>query len=252
MEENEIWGTNEMRIAICDDEKKLRNSLRRVLETQLQLDGVDYEIQEYECGEDLLAKIEHNVPDILFLDIEMNGMDGMETARELRRKYQDTVLIFVTAYPDFVFQGYEVHAFHYILKPYKEEKIREVLGKAVEETGLSQEKYYLVEQKAGTLRLPFGRVLYFKSEGRTVEALLDNGDMEASAAYEIVKFYGKLGEIEEEMPSFFIRIHNRYLVNLKYVDKLEASSLECGGQSLPDSRAYKQATAVAFAKLMLK
>lgn len=51
---------------------------------------------------------------------------------------------------------------------------------------------------------------------------------------------------------FFIRIHNRYLVNLKYVDKLEASSLECGGQSLPVSRAYKQATAVAFAKLMLK
>ena len=52
MEENGIWGIYEMRIAICDDEKKLRNSLRRVLETQLQLDGVDYEIQEYECGED--------------------------------------------------------------------------------------------------------------------------------------------------------------------------------------------------------
>ena len=73
-----------------------------------------------------------------------------------------------------------------------------------------------------------------------------------SAACESVKFYGKLGEIEEEMPSFFIRIHNRYLVNLKYVDKLEGSSLECGGQILPVSRAYKQTAAVAFAKLMLK
>ena len=73
MEENGIWGTNEMRIAICDDEKKLRNSLRRVLETQLQLDGVDYEIQEYECGEDLLAKIEHNVPG--YRD-EWNGRHG--------------------------------------------------------------------------------------------------------------------------------------------------------------------------------
>ena len=236
-----------MRIAICDDEKKLRNSLRRVLETQLQLDGVEYEIEDYECGEDLLAGMEHKVPDILFLDIEMSGIDGMETARELRKKYQDTVLIFVTAYPDFVFQGYEVHAFHYILKPYKEEKIREVLGKAVEETGQSMEKYYLVEQKTGTLRLPFGKVLYFKSEGRTVEAVTVG-----SAACESVKFYGKLGEIEEEMPSFFIRIHNRYLVNLKYVDKLEGSSLECGGQILPVSRAYKQTAAVAFAKLMLK
>ena len=235
-------GDNMMRIAVCDDEKKLRNSLRRVLEMQLQLDGV-----EYECGEDLLAGMEHKVPDILFLDIEMSGIDGMETARELRKKFQDTVLIFVTAYPDFVFQGYEVHAFHYILKPYKEEKIREVLGKAVEETGQSMEKYYLVEQKSGTLRLPFGKVLYFKSEGRTVEAVTDG-----SGAYESVKFYGKLGEIEEEMPSFFIRIHNRYLVNLKYVDRLEGTSLECGGQSLPVSRAYKQTAAVAFAKLMLK
>ena len=106
-----------MKIAICDDEKKLRSGLKHVIEMKLQLDGVDYEIAEYECGEDLLAGIGGNPPDILFLDIEMKGLDGMETARELRKKNQDTVIVFVTAYPDFVFQGYEVRAFHYILKP---------------------------------------------------------------------------------------------------------------------------------------
>ena len=124
-----------MEIAICDDEKKLRIGLRRVIETKLQLEGVEYGIQEYECGEDLLTGMEKILPDLLFLDIEMSGINGMETARELRKKYQDTIIVFVTAYPDFVFQGYEVHAFHYILKPYKEEKIKEVLEKALEEAG---------------------------------------------------------------------------------------------------------------------
>lgn len=243
-----------MKLAICDDEKKLRTSLRSVIETKLQLVGAEYDIQEYESGEELLKGIKSQVPDILFLDIEMSGINGMETAKELRKVVQDTVIIFVTAYPDFVFQGYEVHAFHYILKPYKEEKIRDVLEKAMEEAGQKQEKYYLVEQKSGTLRIPFSKALYFKSDTRTVEVCLYQG-LKASgdkSAYEIVKFYGKLGEIETEMPSCFVRTHNRYLVNLQYVDKLEGSSLECREYSLPVSRAYKQDVAVAFAKMMLR
>lgn len=243
-----------MEIAICDDEKKLRIGLRRVIETKLQLEGVEYGIQEYECGEDLLTGMEKILPDLLFLDIEMSGINGMETARELRKKYQDTIIVFVTAYPDFVFQGYEVHAFHYILKPYKEEKIKEVLEKALEEAGILQEKYYLVEQKGKTLRLPFSRIICFKSEGRNVEAVLKSfsqGTENVDNSSETVRFYGKLSEIEAEMPGYFIRIHNRYLVNLKFVDKLEGNSVECGNLSLPVSRAYKQETAVAFAKMLL-
>lgn len=243
-----------MKIAICDDEKKLRIGLRRVIETKLQLEGVEYGIQEYACGEDLLTGMEKILPDLLFLDIEMSGINGMETARELRKKYQDTIIVFVTAYPDFVFQGYEVHAFHYILKPYKEEKIKEVLEKALEEAGILQEKYYLVEQKGKTLRLPFSRIICFKSEGRNVEAVLKSfsqGTENVDNSSETVRFYGKLSEIEAEMPGYFIRIHNRYLVNLKFVDKLEGNSVECGNLSLPVSRAYKQETAVAFAKMLL-
>lgn len=243
-----------MEIAICDDERKLRAGLRKVIETKLQLDGIEYGIQEYESGEELLAGMEKILPDLLFLDIEMSGRNGMETARELRRKYKDTIIVFVTAYPDFVFQGYEVHAFHYILKPYKEEKIKEVLDKAMEEAGLLKEKYYLVEQKSKTLRLAFSKVVYFRSEGRNVEAVLtssDEGTKKVDNFLESVRFYGKLSEIEEEMPVYFVRIHNRYLVNLKFVDKLEGNSVECGSISLPVSRAYKQETAVAFAKMML-
>lgn len=112
--------------------------------------------------------MDKNEPDILFLDIEMPGMGGMDTAKVLRKFDKKVLIIFVTAYPDYVFQGYEVHAFHYILKPYKKEKIKEVLESAVKELSAQQEQFYMVQQKSGTLRLSIREITYFKSDRRNV------------------------------------------------------------------------------------
>ena len=119
-----------MKIAICDDDKRLRRQLRQFLETNLALMGIPSDIIEYESGSALLSLTPQNAPDMLFLDIEMPGTGGMDTARALRRAGHRMLLIFVTAYPDYVFEGYEVQAFHYILKPYQESRLKEVLEKA--------------------------------------------------------------------------------------------------------------------------
>ena len=103
-----------MKIAICDDDKKLRKDLRHLIEVQLDFMAFAYEIEEYESGNCILEHMDKNEPDILFLDIEMPGMGGMDTAKVLRKFDKKVLIIFVTAYPDYVFQGYEVHAFHYI------------------------------------------------------------------------------------------------------------------------------------------
>ena len=232
-----------MTIGICDDEKELRSSLRRVIEQEAQLNGLDYKVSEYSSGEEMLKALEKDAPELLFLDIEMNGIDGMEAARAIRQTRKDTVIIFVTAYPDFVFQGYEVHAFHYILKPYKEEKIKEVFRMALEELNLQAEQYYAVEQKSGTLRLRLKEVRYFQSDRKKVIAETTEGKIE---------FYGKLSDIETSLPEYFIRIHNRYLVNLNYVTKVESSQCVCADEALPVSRGCKQNRAVAFAKMMLR
>lgn len=232
-----------MLTVICDDEKNLRAGLRKVVETKLQLEGVSYEIAEYDSGEALLNGIRTAYPELLFLDIEMKGQNGMETAKKLRESCKNTVIIFVTAYPDFVFQGYEVKAFHYILKPYKENKICQVIEKALEEIEADRERFYLIEKKSGSIRLPLKEVLYFKSEGRSVEAVKGK---------ETLRFYGKISEMEQDMPSSFIRVHNRYLVNLKHVSKIEGDRLMCGGKEIPVSRAYKQELMVAFARTILK
>ena len=153
------------------------------------------------------------------------------------------IIIFVTAYPDFVFQGYEVHAFHYILKPYRKEKIEEVLRQALHELDLSKERYFVIEQKARVIRIPLSQTIAFKSDRRKVEALLEE---------DFVAFYGRIDEVCRELPSCFIRIHNRYIVNLNYVTTLERDRGILGSRSFPVSRAFRQELETAFARAMLK
>lgn len=232
-----------VKIGICDDEPEMRKPLRQILEQVLQLQGVEYLISESESGEELTAGISCLDIDILFLDIEMRSLDGIETAKLLRRKGMKGIIIFVTAYPDFVFQGYEVHAFHYILKPYRKEKIEEVLRQALHELDLSKERYFVIEQKARVIRIPLSQTIAFQSDRRKVEALLEE---------DFVAFYGRIDEVCRELPSCFIRIHNRYIVNLNYVTTLERDRCILGSRSFPVSRAFRQELETAFARAMLK
>ena len=232
-----------VKIGICDDQPEMRKPLRQILEQVLQLQGVEYLISESESGEELTAGISCLDIDILFLDIEMRSLDGIETAKLLRRKGMKGIIIFVTAYPDFVFQGYEVHAFHYILKPYRKEKIEEVLRQALHELDLSKEQYFVIEQKARVIRIPLSQTIAFQSDRRKVEALLEE---------DFVAFYGRIDEVCRELPSCFIRIHNRYIVNLNYVTTLEKDRCILGSRSFPVSRAFRQELETAFARAMLK
>lgn len=228
-------------IGICDDEASMRRLLRAPLEQKLQLLGADYRIYEYDCGETLLTRPETEWLDILFLDIELKQLSGMETARNLRKRDSHTLLIFVTAYPDFVFQGYEVHAFHYILKPYENQKIMKVLEQAIKELGQNREHYFTLEQKSGTTKIPAKKILAFSSDRRKIIISLEDGNK--------LEFYVA---VETDLPDYFIRCHNRHLVNLNYVTALEKDGCTLRSQSFPVSRAYRQSVEIAFARLLLQ
>ncbi len=101
--------------------------MKKILGTELELSGIDYRVTEFSCGEgQCFGTVRRGLTDY-FLDIEMKDLDGVETAKKLRMKNSSAVIIFVTSHPDFVFQGYEVRTLNYILKPYKPEKIKEVI-----------------------------------------------------------------------------------------------------------------------------
>lgn len=232
-----------LNLVICDDERTLRNDLRKVLETELDLSGETFKITEFDCGEALVRALDNAAFDIIFLDIEMKDLDGVATAREIRKRTSAPEIIFVTSYPDFVFQGYEVQALNYILKPYQKGKIVSVLHTALERLGRNLEKYYLVESKGQTLRLPLNQTKYFFSDRRSVNAVTTENTH---------TFYGKLSEMEPELPDNFVRIHNRYLVNLKYVHSIQGNSVLLAEEELPVSRSCKQDLAITFAKYMLE
>ena len=109
-----------MRIAICDDEV----SMVQILEEKIKKLLPDAVIDKYLSGDELIAS--GSKPDILFLDIQMPGMDGMETAKVLRQDNENMILIFVTAAEEYVFQAFDVGAFHYLVKPFSDENFKYV------------------------------------------------------------------------------------------------------------------------------
>lgn len=231
-----------LRIAICDDEKSQLNLLKNILSIHLDLKGIDYKIYEFNSGENLLDSITEEDYDIIFSDIEMANIDGIETAKNIRLHNKKSIIIFVTAYPDFVFQGYEVKAFNYILKPYKPEKIGQVLDSALDELDHIQDKFYIVESKSKSEKINLSNTYYFTSDKRKVKAVTFTGD---------VDFYDKLDDLEGNLPSFFVRIHQRYLININFVSSVESNNLIINGENLPVSRGRYNSFMVEFAKTML-
>lgn len=231
-----------LQLAVCDDEKVFRSDLRKILGTELELCGIDYHISEFTSGEELIAGLEKADCQILFLDIEMKGIDGVEAARRLRETKRQMEIVFVTSYADFVFQGYEVRALNYILKPYELEKIAAVLHTALEALDIEAEKYYVIDQRGGSIRVPLSSVKYFSSDRRTVHAVTTEQEY---------TFYEKLSDLETELPDTFVRIHNRYLVHLKYLEAVRQNTAVVDGEELPVSRSCKSGLSIAFAKYML-
>ncbi len=233
-----------LNIIICDDEKALRRDLKQILETELGLMGISYRIAEYSSGEEGLREYERiQGQKILYLDIKLDNANGVDMARQIRRIDPSAVIIFVTVYPEFVFQGYEVRALDYILKPYEKEKIINSFHNAIQTLDLTKESFFFLDNRSGSMRISFDSILYFFSERHRIYVV--TSDEENS-------FYGKLGDLQEELPACFVRIHNRYIINMKYIESIGAASVTAGGRELPVSRSYKQAFSIAYARYMLE
>lgn len=233
-----------LRIGICDDEKKAREALEFCLLALLHEKDNDLSIQEFSNGEEVLSFIVKHPGelDILFLDIEMPGLNGMETAKRIRKKDLELILIFVTGYGDYVFQGYQVDALDYVMKPVKRDKLSRVLKRALGKLHLMENEVFLIQSKEGMFRIPKRQILYFYSDRRKVTAVTRGREY---------SYYGKLDEAENELGNGFVRIHQRYLVQAQAVDHVEDGQVVLGEARLPISRSYRQEAMLAFVKAML-
>lgn len=207
-----------MKIAVCDDEKEIRQILCEKIRNLNQT----AELAVFESGEELLSS--GYTADILFLDIQMEGKNGIETAKSLRRQNKTTVIIFVTALKEHVFEAFDVGAFHYLVKPFGDDKFREVFLRAVEqcrqaETVMQEKEDRCILIKAGGVhtRIFLKDIVYAEVYNRKV--MIQCRD-------ERIEYYGRLSDLEKQTGEDFFRSHRAYLIHFKYVVQYDASRIK--------------------------
>lgn len=220
-----------MQIAVCDDEKEMREMLAE----KVQKLYPSAELFLYQSGEELLSC---GQADIVLLDIQMPRKNGMEAAREFRKSHREAILIFVTALEEYVFQAFDVGAFHYLVKPIDEKKLEEVLSKAAEQLAGRQKQDtedsapgLLITAGGKHMAVRFSEIVYAEVFNRKV--MLHTMDMD-------IEYYGKLKDLEEQAGGAFYRPHRAYLVNFAFIRKYDAATIYLEkGQALMAKQNYQ-------------
>ncbi len=234
-----------LRIAICDDNADARLALRSALERLMEERRTEGSFFEFSTGEGLLRWQEKHAGelDLIFLDIEMGELDGMETARRLRSADETLQLVFVTGYTDYVFDGYSVGAAGYLMKPLRSKQLEEVMDRVTAALLGSEEKVFLCRSGETLYRIPRQQIRYFSSDRRQVTCVTE---------LRSYVFYGKLDQVEAEIGEGFVRIHQRYLVRSGAVTQIEGGQV-CleDGTTLPISRSNRAAALSALTRAAL-
>lgn len=235
-----------LRIGICDDVYDAHLVLRAELERVLESRRMQAQILEFSSGLRLVQWLEKHAGelDLVFLDMEMGDMDGMETARRLRSSDSGLQIVFVTGHDEHVFDGYSVQALGYLLKPPKRGQLEQVLEMAQSALYRELDRAYICRSGEVYYRIPIQKILYFFSDRRQVTCVT------TERRY---TFYAKLDEVASELGGAFVRIHQRYLVRAGAVESLEAGEVVLlDGTRLPVSRSCRQAALLAMARSELE
>lgn len=202
-----------LNIAICDDEKAIREQINELIEKEKAGIGTNL----YETGDALLAADKKF--DIVFLDIQMEGTDGIETAKKLRERDEDAILIFITGIREYVFQAFDVAAFYYLLKPVEADKFHEVFRRAereLEKRKKQRRETVFIKTRNRSFSLEKDSILYIESRGKKVEI---------HTAGDTIEVYASMNEMEGQLGDGFFRCHRGYLVNMAYVAEYDSESI---------------------------
>ena len=211
-------------IAICDDDQMTQLKMKEYLKDFEKLFCIDV----YNSGEALLAAGKNY--DFIFLDIDMRGISGIDTARMLRQKDKKAKIIYVTAYEDFRDYAFSVHAFAYLVKPVNREKIQAILREALEyteteETGPS----ICFHTDQGLLDIEVQNICYFEYQNRKLRMVTVSGE------YLIAD---SMHHMAQRMETYgFLMPHKSFIVNLYHIKNLKGYDIfMTDGSTLPLSQ----------------
>jgi DNA-binding LytR/AlgR family response regulator len=205
----------EIKIAVCDDKTEQAQYIKFIAGKWAEESRVQINADMFESSENLKCTLaENNKYDIILLDIQMGGQNGLEFARELRSAGDKTTIIFITALTDYLQEGYDVSALHYLVKPIKEDKFFEVLTKAYKNITESK-KFLFINSDGKDYKISFDDIIYIEAvRNYVVIKTVDN-------KYEVRQ---NIGKIEKELDNSFFKCQRSYIVmlkHIKYISKTE-------------------------------
>ena len=216
-----------MKIAVCDDNILFQEEIKNLLYEYFG--RLSVEIKLFSNGMEFLRAVQSisNPFDLVFMDIEMPGLDGLETSRQLRKKNRDLFLIFLSSHTELAFDGYEVDAFRFLTKPVKRDKLWKALSDW-EKSRLSEERICFNLGDRSQV-LSWSEIQYIQSENVYVNVVTVSQRI-------LVRM--KMKELEKKMPeSMFFKPHRSYLVNLKHILSFDSKKIRMAdGLEVPLSR----------------
>ena len=220
-----------IRIAIVDDEKDYVSQIQQFLKQFEKECGESIEVSVFFDGDGIANRYKPKY-DIILMDVEMNFMDGMSAAEQIRKKDSDVIIIFITNMPQYAIRGYSVDALDYLLKPISYFAFSECLHKAIARRKNRLSTSMVINLKKGTARVNVEDIIYLETADHSTIYHTAGGDLESNIS---------LNEAEEQLRDFyFFRISKWFLINIAHVDKYQDDYVKLGNITLNVSRRKKK------------
>ncbi len=236
-----------MTICYCEDESAQAKVFSIKIDQWAKNKNIAVHTDLFESAEEYLFQAEQNTYDVIFLDISMRGQNGMELARKIREKEKDVVLVFVTSDASYVFDGYEVGAYRYLMKPVDEKKLWEILDYARMQREVEEENYILVKKDSQSVRVNLNDVLYMEAQKHYVNLYLEDQE-----SINIKTVFTELLQEMQEKSDTVLATHRSYAVNIEKVVRI--GRMECvlaDGSVIPVSRSFYKEVNEAFIRYHL-
>jgi len=214
-------------IAICDDEQYMFDKISTMVSDFFRRKNMEIAIAQFSNGEELLKY--DKIIDILFLDIQMNGIDGMETARKLRSRKFKGFLIFITILEEMVFQAFDVQAYDYLVKPIEKNRFEKTMERLLDSMQDASEASLLIQKGYESIIIAFADIVFCEIIDRKIYLHLTSS--------KVIDFYERIENLESKLDSRFFRCHRSFLINLKYLKSYKNGTAYMeGGKEIPVSR----------------
>ncbi len=233
-----------MRIAVCDDEKVFRDRIVELIKRNKEK-GLEFTVREFCCGEDLISAYEKKEHfDILFLDIQMKDIDGVETAQKIRETDKNTIIFFITSYISFISETFRVGTFQFLLKPVDEADFKMDFQRAIESYKINHYKHRF-KQKEGTCIIEVNEIFFIEVYKKRLYINTENTVNEA---------IGTLSEEEKKLKCYsFVLCHKSFLVNLRRIKLVGIDNIQLtNGKNIPLSKNYKSDVKAALNDYILE